>query len=335
MGESGLAGRRPDAAPAADPFFRVARVLFVASAGLLGGLLPLLLVVAGVVGGRPLAVASGVGLLSMATALAVMLHAGQRRLRRTLRQLARASGLALSELPDIVPGLAQLSLAGDVNGRWIRVGFENLPATGPVEYAAGQRWHGRRSRQHLVAATSLPTAATGHGADWTSLTLPPGQELRDAGLTAAEAARLAECRVARVRLGGGRVALAWDGRLGDEALADVARSLGVLAAIAARLERRDGADARCPLCGAAVPADPRYPRAVCADCVRRACDAQGRALDFFNAGAGGGLLAVCRDTGLPHPSQVCFIDGRRCRADEAKFGGIVVQPIEGDAPPAG
>lgn len=84
----------------------------------------------------------------------------------------------------------------------------------------------------------------------------------------------------------------------------------------------------CPLCGAAMRFDPRYPRAVCPQCAAQARDSSGRLLDFYNEGLSGGFVALIRATGEPYPSHECFINGARCRADEARFGGIVIQVIE-------
>ncbi|MEL6342040.1 MAG: hypothetical protein AAFV53_02835 [Myxococcota bacterium] len=82
----------------------------------------------------------------------------------------------------------------------------------------------------------------------------------------------------------------------------------------------------CPLCGATgLLAWARYPRYVCGECVGRAVCEQGRPLTFFNLGVSGGFGAKYADDGSPRSSGVCFIDGRRCIADEARFGGIVVQ----------
>lgn len=82
---------------------------------------------------------------------------------------------------------------------------------------------------------------------------------------------------------------------------------------------------KCPLCGAPRPFDPRYPRAVCAACVEQARDAEGQPLVFYNEGLSGGFVAVVRATGAIHPGRECYINGARCYADEARFGGIVVQ----------
>lgn len=42
----------------------------------------------------------------------------------------------------------------------------------------------------------------------------------------------------------------------------------------------------------------------------------------------GGFYALVRESGRPHPSHECFIRGRRCYADEARFGSIVIQIVE-------
>lgn len=83
----------------------------------------------------------------------------------------------------------------------------------------------------------------------------------------------------------------------------------------------------CPLCGNAVPDSPRYPRAVCRDCIGLAADQSGRGLEFFNASLSGGFVARYRDSGGDYPSHECWVRGRLCLADEAHMGGIVLQPM--------
>lgn len=85
------------------------------------------------------------------------------------------------------------------------------------------------------------------------------------------------------------------------------------------------AEKACPICGERIKVNPRYPRQVCATCVERACDEDGRLLWFYNTSLSGGFLARYVDSGEDRDSHVCFIDGVRCRADEARMGGIVVQ----------
>ncbi|PWH12077.1 MAG: hypothetical protein DDG60_14850 [Anaerolineae bacterium] len=85
----------------------------------------------------------------------------------------------------------------------------------------------------------------------------------------------------------------------------------------------------CPLCGAPLRFDPRYPRRVCPQCAAHTCDSQGRPLAFYNEALSGGIRAVLRESGQPYPSQICYIGGVRCLAQEARFGGIVIQVWEG------
>jgi hypothetical protein len=87
-----------------------------------------------------------------------------------------------------------------------------------------------------------------------------------------------------------------------------------------------GPDGPCPVCAMPRPSSTRYPQNVCADCVGRAEDGTGRRLRFFNTDLSGGFGAAYVDNGEARDSDGCFIDGRRCRAREARFGGIVVEP---------
>lgn len=84
----------------------------------------------------------------------------------------------------------------------------------------------------------------------------------------------------------------------------------------------------CPICGAEVMPYPRYPRYVCHTCAALASSVDGRRLEFSNVSFSGGFIAHYADTGEEYPSQECFINGVRCFADEARFGGIVIQAAE-------
>jgi hypothetical protein len=79
-----------------------------------------------------------------------------------------------------------------------------------------------------------------------------------------------------------------------------------------------------------MSANPRYPRQVCGACVERVCDENGRPLRFYNTSLSGGFVARYVDGGIDRESHACFIDGIRCRADEAYMGGIVVQVVVED-----
>jgi predicted amidophosphoribosyltransferase len=83
----------------------------------------------------------------------------------------------------------------------------------------------------------------------------------------------------------------------------------------------------CPICGKAQKKIPRYPDYICRDCAKRASDEQGRPLEFFNQGMSGGFYARHVGTREKSDNHICFIDGIKCWADEARFGGIVIQPF--------
>ena len=82
---------------------------------------------------------------------------------------------------------------------------------------------------------------------------------------------------------------------------------------------------QCPICGSEVPESPRYPRYLCERCTAKAVSADARPLTFFNEDVSGGFVAFYADTGEPYPSHECFVDGIKCRADEAHMGGIVIE----------
>lgn len=88
----------------------------------------------------------------------------------------------------------------------------------------------------------------------------------------------------------------------------------------------------CPICATLVPHWERYPRAVCTNCYQKASDSQGRKLEFYNIDMSGGFRAVITETKEEYPSHICFIDSVQCWADEARFGGIVIQASDGKEP---
>jgi hypothetical protein len=88
---------------------------------------------------------------------------------------------------------------------------------------------------------------------------------------------------------------------------------------------------QCPICGAGLAQDQRYPSKLCRKCVNEATDERGRKLEFSNVDATGGFVAVYAETGEPYPDHVCYVRGIQCCADEAHLGGIVVQPIKSPA----
>lgn len=86
----------------------------------------------------------------------------------------------------------------------------------------------------------------------------------------------------------------------------------------------------CPVCLESVAPSTRYPRYVCAECIRLAEASDGRLVEFGNADIWGGIQLRYRDTGEPHEGMRLFIRGIECEASEARFGGVVIQAIEAD-----
>lgn len=85
------------------------------------------------------------------------------------------------------------------------------------------------------------------------------------------------------------------------------------------------ASQRCPVCKDKVTKNPRYPRYLCRICASQAADESGRPLEFSNTHITGGFEARYAQTQKIRRSHVCFVKGIRCRADEARYGGIVIQ----------
>ena len=80
-----------------------------------------------------------------------------------------------------------------------------------------------------------------------------------------------------------------------------------------------------------VRLNPRYPRYLCHKCAPLASAPDGRLLNFANEGISGGYVAIYGDTGEPYDSHVCFVQGVTCWADEARFGGIVIEALAPEA----
>lgn len=81
----------------------------------------------------------------------------------------------------------------------------------------------------------------------------------------------------------------------------------------------------CPICTAPTAVTERYPRSVCVACVLEAVDEEGHPVTFANVDMSGGFVARRSDGSAPPRPHVCVIRGVVCHADEARFGGIVVE----------
>lgn len=83
----------------------------------------------------------------------------------------------------------------------------------------------------------------------------------------------------------------------------------------------------CPVCSAEMAFNPRYPHAVCINCQKKAVDENGRSLKFFNESLSGGLIIQYADNSEVRKSEVCYINGVKCRVQDGYFGGIVIQVL--------
>jgi hypothetical protein len=76
----------------------------------------------------------------------------------------------------------------------------------------------------------------------------------------------------------------------------------------------------------------RYPRAVCNTCKRKTKTGDGRKIIFNNIDTCGGFISCINPGAGQQPivgeEHSCYINSCLCRADEAHFGGIVVQVVQ-------
>jgi len=81
----------------------------------------------------------------------------------------------------------------------------------------------------------------------------------------------------------------------------------------------------CPICSEPQDLNERYPKYVCNTCREKPQSLEGRKLIFFNLSISGGFGARYADSGEEYSSHECYIGDIKCIADEARFGGIVIQ----------
>ena len=97
------------------------------------------------------------------------------------------------------------------------------------------------------------------------------------------------------------------------------------------IDRRPQPGATCPVCRGAGRRSARYPAALCPACVARLVDGKGRAVTLSNTGPLGHGLQVVAGADMREEGDAAalplFCDGVECRAREARFGGVVVQPL--------
>ncbi len=91
----------------------------------------------------------------------------------------------------------------------------------------------------------------------------------------------------------------------------------------------------CYNCKKKVPYSSRYPKYICEECSsKKIVDEEGFELSFSNIDISGGLRIIFMKDGKKikedtmQIKKLCFIDGKRFIATEARFGGIVIQAEE-------
>jgi hypothetical protein len=91
----------------------------------------------------------------------------------------------------------------------------------------------------------------------------------------------------------------------------------------------------CKICKTTdVPYSPRYPNLVCWTCVKSAVDIDGNKVEYLNIDASGGFKSIHHVKNklgeiesIEKNDHYCWINGIKCSAQEARFGGIVLQII--------
>lgn len=79
----------------------------------------------------------------------------------------------------------------------------------------------------------------------------------------------------------------------------------------------------CPICNDGKKISARYPNAVCRKCYNKTLTIDNKKIIFYNKDMFGGFISEV--DGITGNNNICYIDGKKCYATEAKFGGIVVQ----------
>ena len=65
---------------------------------------------------------------------------------------------------------------------------------------------------------------------------------------------------------------------------------------------------------------------ICHECVLLATTENGESIKFYNIDHSGGFLSIVND--VKGEIHECLINNKKCYADEARFGGIVIQLSE-------
>ena len=80
----------------------------------------------------------------------------------------------------------------------------------------------------------------------------------------------------------------------------------------------------CPICNEMMNSYyERYPNMVCCKCSGKTITDKGIKIEFYNIDISGGFYSLVNN--IKGDIHECYIDKLKCYADEARFGGIVVQ----------
>ena len=82
----------------------------------------------------------------------------------------------------------------------------------------------------------------------------------------------------------------------------------------------------CPICDKNMLYFERYPKMICHECVELATTKNGESIKFYNENNTRGFVSIVN--GVKGKEHECFINNKKCRANEARFGGIVVELSE-------
>lgn len=80
---------------------------------------------------------------------------------------------------------------------------------------------------------------------------------------------------------------------------------------------------KCPICEKNMLAFERYPNMICSECVELAVNKNGDSIKFYNIDPTGGFMSIVNN--IKGEEHECYINNRKCRANESRFGGIVVE----------
>ena len=82
----------------------------------------------------------------------------------------------------------------------------------------------------------------------------------------------------------------------------------------------------CPICEKNMIHSERYPNMICEECFDKTLTENGESIKFYNKDHTGGFISIVNN--IKGEIHKCYVDNRKCYADESRFGGIVIQLSE-------